>query len=201
MKRGLPMFHLISFLLLVSSCMTASKKKDDVQIKDVARERLKQHAMTLKEYARQHKYSTELGILVDMTIASDKKRIFVVDMKTDSVLVSGLCAHGQCGDYMREDVVFSNQPGSNCSCNGHFKIGGKYSGDFGLAYKLYGLDSTNSNAFDRFIVFHYYSCVSDFENSGACRSNGCPMVSPQVFKDASKYVDASKKPVLMWIYK
>ena len=194
------MLPLIS-LLLFASCISISKKKDDVQTKDLSVEKIKQRVVALKEYARTHKFSTELGILVDMTIASDKKRLFVVNMKNDSVLVSGLCAHGQCGDYMREEVVFSNEPGSNCSCNGHFKLGGKYSGDFGLAYKLYGLDTSNSNAFNRFIVFHYYSCVSDFENSGACRSNGCPMVSPQVFKDASKYVDASKKPVLMWIYK
>src|SRR5579872_444261 len=107
-------FSAVSFMLLLTCCIHTSAEKDDTNLKDLAIQKLKEHATALKEYARKQKSSTELGILVDMSIPSDKKRIFLVNLETDSIYVSGLCAHGQCDDYTREDVKFSNVPGSNC---------------------------------------------------------------------------------------
>jgi hypothetical protein len=51
-------------------------------------------------------------------------------------------------------------------------------GRFGRAYKLYGLDSTNSQAFWRNIVLHSFSYVPEAETDPylICNSLGCPMV-------------------------
>jgi len=165
-------------------------------------DKLKQHCDDLRVFAENQNCSTGLGVLIDMSIPSRKNRFFLVNLQNDSVLVAGVCAHGQGNDVNREEVIFSNTPGSYCTSEGRYKLGGKFEGDYGTGYRLYGLDSTNSNAFKRDIVFHSYYKVADAENASmVCRSNGCPMVSPSVFKAAEKLIDGEGKPVLMWIYK
>ena len=165
-------------------------------------ESLKLHIHDLRAFAASQNCSVKLGILIDMSIVSRKNRFFVVDLESDSVLLSGLCAHGQGNDVNREEAVFSNKIGSYCTAEGRYKLGAKFEGEFGTGYKLYGLDPTNSNAIIRFIVFHSHAGVADVEDAKvACRSNGCPMVSKRVFRATEKLVDTQSRPVLMWIYK
>ena len=108
--------------------------------------RLKIKAFAIKAFATTHNYNQEICFLVDMSIESGKKRFFVYDMQNDSVLASGLVAHGSCDAGYQLNARFSNSANSGCSCLGKFKIGKAYNGTFGLAYKLYGLDSANCNA-------------------------------------------------------
>lgn len=197
-----------TYILLLFVCLHAASCKQPTNTirpkpatEDKQKLKLKQHIAAIKQYAKQQHGSDKYAVLIDMSINSWKKRFFVVNLKTDSVIISGLCGHGQGSNYMKEEVEFSNVVGSNCTSQGHYRIGYKYFGDFGDAYKLYGLDSTNSNAFRRFVVFHSYSCVPDFEGSPACRSNGCAMVSPYTFKATDKVLSTQQKPVIMWIYK
>ena len=85
---------------------------------------------------------------------------------------------------------------------GKYKIGSSYSGRFGLAYKLYGLDSSNSKAYERAIVLHSHKQVPDAEAYPGyiIVSAGCPTVSPAFLGVLNKYITASRKPILMWIY-
>jgi hypothetical protein len=185
---------------LFLACYFLSPPQADNQKK--AAEKLKHHAHNLRSFAKSQNCSTDLGILIDMSIVSRKNRFFVVNLQNDSVLITGLCAHGAGNDVNREEVVFSNTPGSYCTSEGRYKLGAKFEGDYGTGYRLYGLDSSNSNALKRDIVFHAYYKVADEENANVvCRSNGCPMVSPTIFKRTEKLIDAQDKPVLMWIYK
>src|ERR1039457_26173 len=145
------MYPLIFLLCLITSCLNPVANKQQHQhhrssAATVSMEKLRQRADSLRVFARGQKASTELGILVDMSVPSWKKRIFIVNLENDSILLSGLCAQGQGSDLQREDVVFSNVPGSYCTSEGRYRLGGKYTGEYGEAYKLYGLDSTNSNA-------------------------------------------------------
>jgi hypothetical protein len=80
-------------------------------------------------------------------------------------------------------------------------VGNSYTGRFGLAFKLHGLDKTNNNAFARFVVLHSHSCVPETEvNDEICQSNGCPTVSPGFLQQLNSIIKTSKKPVLLWIY-
>ena len=114
-----------------------------------------------------------------MKIASGRNRFFVYDLQKDSILFSGLVAHGSCDNGFQMEANFSNKVNSGCSCLGKFSIGNSYNGRFGTAYKLYGLDSSNSNAYERSIVLHSYDCVPEQEiyPLPVCNSRGCPMVS------------------------
>ena len=163
--------------------------------------RLKQKATILAKYASDNGFNTTHCFVMDLSIASGKKRFFVYDLKNDSVECSGLVAHGS-GSDTATGLYFSNTPGSNCTSLGKYKIGKSYYGTFGLAYKLHGLDKTNSNAFNRFVVLHAHGCVPDNEVKPLeiCRSWGCPTVSPTFLSHLKTYLDKSKQPILLWIF-
>ena len=105
-------------------------------------------------------YNTKIAFLVDMRIKSGKNRFFVYDLVNNKVLDQGLVAHGSGSETpIRGELKFSNEPNSNCTSLGRYSIEKGYKGIFGKAYKLNGLDETNSNAFKRAIVLHHYSAV------------------------------------------
>jgi hypothetical protein len=192
----------IAFWLATVSFSAPAVVMDNVDA-EMLQQKLHIHAQQLQQFAALHNASTDMAVLIDMSLPSWNKRLFIINLNTDSVILSGLCGHGQGKDYTSEKVVFSNQDGSLCTSEGRYLIGMKYKGQFGTSYKLYGLDETNSNAYERAVVFHAHPLIPDVEDKHhpACRSYGCPMASPKVFKAASEILDNSTKPLLMWIYK
>ena len=167
-------------------------------------DRLKQQAASVKEYARTHNFSTEYCFLVDMSLPSGKNRFFVYNIKKDSLEYASLVAHGF-GSYKgngNDQLEFSNVPNSFKTSLGKYKVGGSYYGAFGQAYKLYGLDSTNNNAYERAIVLHSYASMPPSETypDRICESAGCPMVNSSFLAILGTYIRSSKKPLLMWIY-
>lgn len=164
-------------------------------------QRLQHFAAEAKLFTEKQGYNTQFCFLLDMSLPSGQNRFFVYDLKKNNVLISGLVAHGSCNTTFLNNAKFSNQPGCGCSAKGKYKVGYKYTGRFGAAYKLYGLDSTNSNAFDRAIVLHSYYMVPDKPTDPLpiCNSLGCAMVSKDFIKVLSIKLDASKKPVLLWM--
>jgi len=147
-------------------------------------------------------FNKQYAVLIDMKVNSGKARLFVVDLTTDRIVSKGLVAHGSGSNTLiRDSLVFSNVPNSYKTSIGKYKIGASYPGRFGKSYKLHGLDASNSNAFDRFIVLHRYSCVPDEEQSyEICNSLGCPMVSEAYFEELDTYIEPSKKPLLLEIF-
>lgn len=163
---------------------------------------LKGRARDLKAYARSKGFSTEYCFLVDMSLPSGRNRFFIYNLKKDSVVAAGLVAHGSCNTMFLRKARFANTPDCGCSSLGRYKVGHKYKGRFGRAYKLHGLDSTNSNAFRRAVVLHAYDCIPDREiyPLPACNSLGCPMVSYAFLDKTAAVIDRARKPVLLWIY-
>lgn len=146
-------------------------------------------------------YNQEVVILIDMRIPSNKYRLFVHNYTLDSIQDQALVAHGAGSDYSADSLIFSNVPNSNCTSLGKYKIGAKYTGQFGKSYKLHGLDPTNDNAYKRYVVFHPYSAVPDEEQEYPIMlSLGCPMVSPNFMEKMYQLIDQSTKPILMVIY-
>ncbi|HVU55905.1 MAG TPA: murein L,D-transpeptidase catalytic domain family protein [Puia sp.] len=167
-------------------------------------DRLSQKAAQLKAFlfTSRKSYNGNMAFLIDMHLPSGKNRFFVYDLRKDSVLLSGLVAHGSGNRSFSLSPVFSNANGSSCSALGRYRIGNPYAGQFGRAYLLYGLDTTNSRALERHIVLHAYTCVPEGETDPypICNSRGCPMVSPAFLEQLQPMIDASKKPILLWIF-
>lgn len=146
-------------------------------------------------------YNREFAVFVNLGYYSGSYRLFAINLLTKDTLVKGLVTHGHCKETEGRLAKFSNDIGCNCSSLGRYKIGTKYSGTFGTAYKLYGTDSSNSNAFSRFVVLHSHTCVPDAEQEDdICHSEGCPTVSASTLSKLASYIDLSSKPVLLWIY-
>lgn len=143
----------------------------------------------------------QLCFLIDMNREAGSNRFFVYDLKNEEVTEAGLVTHGRCNEKWLERRKYSNIIGSGCTAPGKYKTGNSYVGRFGLSFKLYGLDTTNNNAYKRFIVLHSHTCVPEEEVSPLpiCQSDGCPTVSPGFLTRLNKIIKDSKTPVLLWI--
>lgn len=176
------------------------KESEDIEVGNATTVKL--YAIKLKPYLRQNSYNEQICFLIDMKIAPGKNRFFVYDFKKDSIVDRGLVTHGGGPQTSGDTLSFSNIANSNATSIGRYKIGNEYKGKFGMAFKLYGLDTTNSNAFNRFVVLHSHSCVPEQEvyPSPICTSLGCPTVAPSFLLQIKKYIRQSDKPTLLWIY-
>ena len=172
------------------------------RLKPAVTKALRSKGTELQAYAAANNFNTSVCFLIDMKIESGRNRFFIFDMKKDSVLDASLVTHGRCNEDWLTGRKYSNDVGCGCTSLGKYKIGNPYKGRFGLAYKLHGLDASNSNAFKRFVVLHSHSCVPNGEVDPypICQSDGCPTVSASFLKKLAGILDASGKPVLLWIY-
>lgn len=186
------------------SCQTPHKPSEEHVERHHVPSRYKLDTLKIrkaKEYCKQHGFNEEMAFFLDMDIRSGRKRFFVVDLTIDSIVDAGLVAHGHCQNYTSRKPSFSNEVGSNCTSLGKYRVGYKYDGGFGTAYKLHGLEPTNSNAFDRYVVLHSHSCVPETESVvGICRSEGCPTVSPAFLSRLETHIDGSALPMLLWVF-
>jgi hypothetical protein len=171
-------------------------------VKEETMLRIHHKATQVKDYLAVNRLDNNRCFLLDMRIPSGQNRFFVYNLDKDSVEIAGLVTHGSGIRNNTGNPVFSNTPNSNCTSLGKYKIGEPYYGKFGLAYKLYGLEKTNSRAFDRFVVLHAHECVpgSEVYPLTICESWGCPTVSPAFLVQLKAYIKASSKPILLWIY-
>lgn len=160
-------------------------------------------ANRLKVYAEQKGFSSQYCFLVNMNLPSGRNRFFVYDLEKNSVVYSGLVAHGSCNETFMSRPRFSNANGSGCSSLGKYKVGEFYRGKYGKSFRLHGLENSNSNAYGRAVVIHAYYCVPDMEiyPRVLCNSFGCPMVSESFFDRLSRIIDNSERPILLWIYR
>ena len=148
------------------------------------------------------KYNNEIAFFIDMEIPSGKNRFFIYDLKNNKIVDKGLVAHGSGSETnVQGKLKFSNVDNSLCTSLGKYSIGNSYVGKFGKAYKLYGLDKTNSNAFDRNIVLHkYYDVPYNEQQNNICNSYGCPMVNEKFYSRIEKIIDNSETKIILNIF-
>ncbi|WP_291104403.1 MULTISPECIES: murein L,D-transpeptidase catalytic domain-containing protein [unclassified Flavobacterium] len=203
----------IIFILIPIGILLSSFKKElpnpekkTHEISSVAistEERLLEQVKVIKQFINNNpKYNTELAFFIDMRIMSGKNRFIVYDLKKDTIVDQGLVAHGLGSETGNAgELKFSNTNSSLCTSLGKYYIGKEYVGKFGKAFKLYGLDPTNNNAFARSIVLHKYSFVPyEQQDKAICHSFGCPMVNEIYYDRIEKLVDNSKRNIILDIY-
>lgn len=119
--------------------------------------------------------------VVNFNEPSYKKRLFVIDLKNDHILMKMHVAQGKnTGSVYAKR--FSNQPGSLESSPGIFATKNIYDGEHGESLRINGLESgINSNAYSRAVVIHpaWYMTPSFIKQNGyAGRSWGCFALNP-----------------------
>lgn len=185
------------FLLFFISCSKFESQGLDSGI-DVPKSRISE----IKNFIKGKNYSQDLAIFINFRIYSGKYRYFLYDLKNNKILQKAIVAHGD-GSVTKNSPLlkFSNIDGSHQSSLGKYEIKESYSGKFGKAYRLEGLDETNSNARSRAIVLHSYYCIPDKESvHPSCLSFGCPMLSKKAFDETAKYIDRSEKTILLYAF-
>ena len=156
----------------------------------------------LLDYCKKNQLNTSYCIIVDFSIYSGKERLFIVDMLNNRIDASGLCAHGIGKDF---DCIFrpkfSNKNGSNYSSLGHYRLGRRRTtSQYDLnAIELHGLDSCNSNAYQRGILIH--DGLPDISIIGlpcAPLSQGCFTVPDDTFDVICNVKGDSDKAILLY---
>lgn len=167
-------------------------------------------ADTASLFVKKKKMNQDWCVLVDMGLHSGLARMVIWDFKGDSILKRCLVGHG-CGAYpwgtdrCKTSPVFSNEENSHCSSLGRYRIGerGPSQWGIGVKYALHGLDSSNSNAFKRFVVLHGWDKMSDVETypQGSPEGWGCPTVSNAMMAWLDTQLKGNSSSVLLWIYR
>lgn len=143
---------------------------------------------------------SELLTVIDYSLPSTTKRLWVFDVLSGDVLFNELVAHGKnTGDNFARR--FSNKDGSLQTSIGLFRTVGTYYGGNGYSLKLDGLEpGFNDKAQRRAVVMHGAPYVSEeFANQHGRigRSWGCPALSQKV---APKVIDTIKGGSLLFSY-
>lgn len=117
--------------------------------------------------------------LIDFSLPSTAKRLWVFDLHSHALLFEEWVAHGRkTGDNFAR--TFSNRPESHMSSLGAYQAGEIYTGRNGYSLRLHGLEpGFNDLAFDRAIVIHgapYVSAEMVQTHGRLGRSFGCPAV-------------------------
>lgn len=123
--------------------------------------------------------------LVDFSMSSNTKRLWVIDLTTNTILYNSLVAHGRnTGEEFARS--FSNSESSFKSSLGFYATGEIYNGKHGMSLKLDGLEKgVNDNARSRGVVMHAANYVSNSfikNNKRLGRSQGCPAIPEEFLK-------------------
>ena len=138
--------------------------------------------------------------IIDLSMSSAKKRLWVIDLDRRKVLENSLVAHGRnSGELLARS--FSNKAGSMQSSLGFYVTGEIYQGKHGYSLKLDGMEpGINDNARDRAIVIHgaHYVSRQFIERYGRLgRSFGCPALPLAKNK---RIIDLIKDGSCLFIY-
>ncbi len=138
--------------------------------------------------------------IIDYSMPSTARRMWVVDMKKNKVIYNTLVAHGS-GSGGNVAQRFSDVPGSLQSSLGVFVTGKTYQGKHGLSLTLHGLEQgINGNAERRKIVVHGANYVNDnmAKNLGRLgRSWGCPALDTRL---STPVINTIKEGSLVFAY-
>ena len=138
--------------------------------------------------------------LVDFSLSSNVKRLWVIDLSTNTILYNSLVAHGRnTGEEYANS--FSNSNSSYKSSLGFYLTGEVYQGKHGMSLKLDGLEKgVNDNARQRGVVMHSANYVSNSFikfNKRLGRSQGCPAIPQELL---SGIVNTIKNKSCLFIY-
>lgn len=209
---------LFLFLIISSNCSNSEQKttiiinnlfENNSQIPPINFNQLKKKGKTAFAFCKVNKMDTNFCVLVNMGMHSGLNRFYIWKFSKDTFIKAFPVSHG-CGmnswnsDYSKENAVFSNEDGSHCSALGKYKLGERGYSNWGInvKYLMHGLDKTNNNSLARQIVFHSWENIPDNEvyPNGTPEGWGCPAISNNNFLIIDPLIQASKKPVLMWIF-
>lgn len=138
--------------------------------------------------------------LVDFSLSSNLKRLWVIDLSTHTILFQSLVAHGRnTGEEFAS--AFSNVNSSFKSSLGFYATGEIYQGKHGASLRLDGLEKgINDQARNRGVVMHGADYVSESfirDHKRLGRSQGCPAIPVEL---TDEIIQTIKGKSCLYIY-
>lgn len=138
--------------------------------------------------------------VIDFTLPSTKKRMYVLDMKNKKLLFHTIVSHGR-NSGEKYATKFSNKHGSLQSSLGFYLTDATYQGGNGYSLRLAGLEKgINDQAMARAVVIHGADYCSEkvIRSTGRLgRSYGCPALPRTLNKPI---INTIKNGSLLFIY-
>lgn len=138
--------------------------------------------------------------ICDYSQSSRKKRLYVINLETQKVILNTYVAHGKASG-SEYATLFSNIPESHKSSLGFYITDNTYIGAHGLSLRINGIEKGfNDKANKRAIVIHGADYVNESflrKNKSMGRSFGCPAVS---FKDHKLLINTIRDGSCLFIY-
>jgi hypothetical protein len=148
----------------------------------------------------QNKLKKPLLTVIDYSLPSTQKRLWIIDLTQQKILLHTVVAHGRNSGALLAEK-FSNRPESYQSSLGFFQTGEAYQGKHGYSLRLDGLEAgINDQARARAIVIHGADYAKETVAATAGRlgrSLGCPAVPPDLSTPLIKLI---KEGSLLFIY-
>lgn len=143
---------------------------------------IRERVCMLRAWCYRHDYNTRIAIFVDLSLHSGRNRFVVWDFDKEQPLLICPVSHGSGSEKSHKRSAYasiSNEDGSHLSSVGRALVAERYEGRYGVAYRLDGLDSSNSNMRSRCVVLHSWEYTTSFPiyPLATVGSFGCPVIS------------------------
>lgn len=167
--------------------------------------RFRHRAVEAATYCRENGYNQRIVLLWDLSIHSGRRRFVVWNIIENRVEHAFLASHGSGSRRSHVPSAYarvSNADGSHLSSVGRALVAERYVGRYGVAYRLDGLDETNSAMRKRCIVLHSWRYTTSFPvwPLPTIGSWGCPVLSRRDMRILDKILQ-QEQSVVLWAYK
>ncbi len=167
--------------------------------------RFRKRAEELADYCRTNGYNHRIVLLWDLSLHSGSRRFVVWNIAENRAEYAFIASHGsgsRCSHIPSAYAETSNEDGSHLSSVGRALVAERYVGRYGVAYRLDGLDGSNSALRSRCIVLHGWQYTTSFPiwPLPTIGSWGCPVLSRRDMKILDKILQ-QEQSVILWAYK
>ena len=167
--------------------------------------RVSERAEALREFCRKEGYNTNVALFVDLSRHSGRRRFIAWDMERNAPIFSCPVSHGSGAQRSHVRSAYarvSNDDGSHLSSLGRALIAERYEGRYDVAYRLDGLDASNSNLRPRCVVLHGWEHTTTFPiyPIPTVGSFGCPVLSRKMMRRVDELLQNEDR-VVIEIYK
>lgn len=144
--------------------------------------RVRERASRLHEFCSERGYNTRIALFVDLSHHSGRRRFVVWDFESQRAILACPVSHGSGSSKSHQRSAYaslSNEDGSHLSSLGRALVAERYEGRYGIAYRLDGLDASNSNLRPRCVVLHGWEHTASYPiwPRATVGSFGCPVLS------------------------
>ena len=166
--------------------------------------RVAERAAELREFCSKEGYNTQVALFVDLSRHSGKRRFVAWNFVRSAPIFMCPVSHGSGFERSHVRSAYarvSNEDGSHLSSIGRALVAERYEGRYGIAYRLDGLDATNSHLRPRCVVLHGWEHTTSYPiwPFATVGSFGCPVLSRRNMRRVDELL-CSRRGVILEVF-